>query len=687
MPLVLRAPSPFDPARKLALYRCPACGTLHYPEVDTPSYETAWGGPEASSAPEVQRGPMKFYVEQGAGPDVIVAPLFRVDPAGVRTYVEVGCGFGFSLDFASRVFGWTARGYDPSDIASAGRELLGVDIRSTLLDRDTAAQDPLADLLLASEVIEHVPEPDGFLADISAALAPDGLLVVATPDGERVAADLSHGVLLPILTPGFHLVLFSAEGLRRTLLRAGFPHVEVCREGNSIRGYASRGPLRLQPDRGVDRDLYRAYLLERWLGLPPDAFLAHGYAGRLFKELVNKGLYDAATAVFSSQKSSLERVYGVDLSRPHEVAVEAADDFEAFAARTPMGLPGLAYRRGLIALNRGEAPEVTGAWFDLAVRSGTALRRALNRFGADDGETEEAIELAQVHAVLALAQQAPDQAVDEAEALLAPARLAPQHREMLAGGLLLRLVNNDALDPAKRLRPLVQPLLLAARAAAAVTVAEGRYALGLLSQADGDAASAEEHQRVAAALARQAGDGALAWRAEAAIARALCLGGEAEAAAALTETALLPALAGGGPVPVEEAGRTVGDLLLRLVGQGAPAPAQRVEEAAGPRLLQLTAAGLFALGILALNHRNDPLRAATLFDAAAGVAEEDGTRWRARANGLLASVVAGDAAAAQRRLAEIDHAREGKEIPVVDADSLVRELRARLAVPTEGAAS
>jgi 2-polyprenyl-3-methyl-5-hydroxy-6-metoxy-1,4-benzoquinol methylase len=79
------------------------------------------------------------------------------------------------------------------------------------------------DLIVASEIIEHVADPAAFLASLLPALAPGGVLVVTTPHNEKLAYSLCIHCNQP--TPHHaHLHSFTADSIRELLpsnLRAG----------------------------------------------------------------------------------------------------------------------------------------------------------------------------------------------------------------------------------------------------------------------------------------------------------------------------------------------------------------------------------------------------------------------------------------------------------------------------------
>ncbi len=386
---VLAVPSQLPPHPSLRLYACDACGSLSFPEVAAPSYASGAGSTVATQAA------VKFYIEQGAAPDTMVEPLFWLDRQSIHRYAEVGCGFGFSLDFAREALGWSVQGYDPSPAAVAGREQLDLPITPAYLGPESLRGVEPYDLILASEVIEHLPDPHGFLTALAPAIRPSGWLILTTPNAAGVHPTASPATLLPLLTPGYHLVLFSATSLARLLEDHGFIHHCSRETATTLTIIASRQPFAADPHGVLDRGLYRAYLQRRLATLDPDSYLAHGWAGRLFKEQVNAGDFPQALETFSHLATSIRRHYALDLDDPDQlvISVKALSDFSCFAAAWPMNLCGLAYRRGFLALHHERQADNARRYFMLGDVAGSALREALRSIGADDGETEHLVEL------------------------------------------------------------------------------------------------------------------------------------------------------------------------------------------------------------------------------------------------------------------------------------------------------
>ncbi len=199
----------------LELHRCRSCGTLFYPHSKGISYD------------ECSLGSTKFYIEFNAGlhaPSHFITNLRQLARAKPKpSFLDVGCAFGFALDMA-RYLGWDATGVEPSPIALEGQRTLQLNIIQDYLE---SADLPSAyDLVLSSETIEHVPDPQGFLNLINKYLKPDGILCLTTPNSEAYASE-SVGEKLAMASAGVHLNIFSPYSIGLLLERAGFADCRI----------------------------------------------------------------------------------------------------------------------------------------------------------------------------------------------------------------------------------------------------------------------------------------------------------------------------------------------------------------------------------------------------------------------------------------------------------------------------
>jgi 2-polyprenyl-3-methyl-5-hydroxy-6-metoxy-1,4-benzoquinol methylase len=156
--------------------------------------------------------------------------LIGASPRAGRSTLEildVGGGTGEVAAGLLRVTGPDARGtvvdFDPDSIAAARqRGLDGVIARFEEFETDRSF-----DLILMLNVIEHVADPAAMLRHARDLLSPTGLLWIQTPDYRSVDARLFRHRNWTGLHCPRHWVVFSADGLRRSIGEAGLDVVEL----------------------------------------------------------------------------------------------------------------------------------------------------------------------------------------------------------------------------------------------------------------------------------------------------------------------------------------------------------------------------------------------------------------------------------------------------------------------------
>jgi SAM-dependent methyltransferase len=428
----------------LDLLACPNCESKFFPDFEPPKYEQ-FDDFEAY---------LKFYLEIGAGIDQLVGHLFVVPLGPDARYLEIGCGFGFALDFARRALGLGVLGVDPSPFAAAGVRILGLPIITDYLRQDTDLGGGRFDLVVASEVVEHIHEPVAFLRLIARHLLPDGVLILTTPNASSAAPTTPQGILIPLLSAGWHYILYSANGLERVLRSAGFNRVEVVVRDHTLVAAATNGGSPIDLAASIDRTVFRDYLNDRRHSVQND-WLSHGLGYRLFKDLTNAGQHEKAHAIYDELKAQILASYGIDIESPHHQWLHrrAHEDFHTFALRYPMCLCGIAYFRGILALNSDNNPGLALQFFSLSVSYGDMLRAMLQELGADDAETEQIVQLSRTLRLRALAYAAPAEAATGTLELLGPdtgSPLGPQQRQAVLE-IFVHLVNLGAFQAAQRL--------------------------------------------------------------------------------------------------------------------------------------------------------------------------------------------------------------------------------------------
>lgn len=157
------------------MWRCPRCvayfsdgGPRNYDDVDLRSYYEANG---ASIRARYQR---------------VLAFCETLTRKG--RFIDVGAGMGYSLEVATQR-GWVASGIEPNAALVSSARSRGLDMRMGYLQDDGQ---PVHDLVLADNVLEHVPEPRRFLTDATRLLAPHGVLVLAVPPFDWLRRALGH---------------------------------------------------------------------------------------------------------------------------------------------------------------------------------------------------------------------------------------------------------------------------------------------------------------------------------------------------------------------------------------------------------------------------------------------------------------------------------------------------------------
>ena len=444
---------PDNPPKRLHLLHCPACTCRFYDDQVPPDY----------AEPALNdRGRVPFYVQQGAGVSLITRPLAMAMAAPGSAYMEVGCGYGFGLDFACNTRGWHGRGIDPAPLAALGRDALGLPIELRYLRDDDEAQGTM-DVVMGSEVIEHVTSPAAFVRTLRAMLRPGGLLILTTPNGEDIGPDTPPGILVPLLSPSLHLVIQTSGSLHALLQRGGFAHVQVEVDSHSLVAFASDAPLQLERDPARLRQALRQHLEGRAAQLDPVSDLALGLGGRAFQEAVNDGDMPAADRAWALLRTACQARYGWDLDGLAALPAEAAAcGLDRMAELVPLSLGGLLYASGIRRIAAGTPRPALEGVFTLAAAAAAALRRALGELAMEDGQTEDIGWTAQAEALLCAAAAGSPGALPGLAALPP----APQGGAARRRGMVQRafntLVNAGHLDLAQSLRQSAGPDLMPA---------------------------------------------------------------------------------------------------------------------------------------------------------------------------------------------------------------------------------
>ena len=130
--------------------------------------------------------------------------------------LDVGCGNG-ELMRRMRGFGWDVMGVEPDRAAAdVARREYGLDVRASVNEAPRAS----FDAVITHHVIEHVPDPVGFLESLASVCRPNARIVVVTPNARGLGARW-FGASYVHLDPPRHVMLFSAASLTEVAQRAG----------------------------------------------------------------------------------------------------------------------------------------------------------------------------------------------------------------------------------------------------------------------------------------------------------------------------------------------------------------------------------------------------------------------------------------------------------------------------------
>jgi hypothetical protein len=242
-----------DPVHPLEVGFCPGCSLVQLTHelpadaifgADYPYYSSVSDTLVAHAAEHVDT----FVAERSLGPDPLV--------------IEVGSNDGYLLGRALR-HGLRVLGIDPSDGPASAARARGVPTLTAFFGRELAeeirARSGPAELVVANNVMAHVPALNDFVAGLAVLVADDGLVQVENPDVGSLLANNAFDTVYHE-----HFCYFSTLAVEALFARHGLTLVDVRSfpgiHGGTLRWTASRWG---RPSAAVRRRLAR----ERDLGL------------------------------------------------------------------------------------------------------------------------------------------------------------------------------------------------------------------------------------------------------------------------------------------------------------------------------------------------------------------------------------------------------------------------------------
>ncbi|MBB4148106.1 bifunctional 2-polyprenyl-6-hydroxyphenol methylase/3-demethylubiquinol 3-O-methyltransferase UbiG [Sphingobium scionense] len=143
-----------------------------------------WWDPKGSSAMLHKLNPVRLAYIRAAIDRHWDSDDHGFRPLSGKRALDVGCGAGLLAEPLARL-GASVTGLDAAPeniavaVAHAQGQGLSIDYRATPVEQ---VGDSGYDLVTSMEVIEHVADPAAFVRALAARLAPDGLMILSTPN-------------------------------------------------------------------------------------------------------------------------------------------------------------------------------------------------------------------------------------------------------------------------------------------------------------------------------------------------------------------------------------------------------------------------------------------------------------------------------------------------------------------------
>jgi SAM-dependent methyltransferase len=207
------------------------------------------------------------------------------------------------------------------------------------LDDATELEGRHFDLIFATEVLEHTPDPRAFLDSTRRHLSKAGCLLLTTPRAELVSHETDPGELYAVLSAGAHNFVLSTPALRE-LLREKFPEQQLWSAGLSHLAVVGERPIRLLPATSAAAHLRRYYAARasRPFG---DARVQLSFSMHAYVWGVRCGAAHEVAHLTGGIDELLRGRFDLSLDEPLAIAarVATAGDIFAFGRAVPYSLP------------------------------------------------------------------------------------------------------------------------------------------------------------------------------------------------------------------------------------------------------------------------------------------------------------------------------------------------------------
>jgi SAM-dependent methyltransferase len=326
--------------------RCGCCASVWFPTLDV---DDSYLGAGASALTEDLWLLIDHYVELVGGLDWKVAFAERLPHAGVKRVLEVGCSTGLLLDYLRRVWGAEVVGLEPSVYGRAGAQRFGLTIEPCYMADLLAGGAARFDLVVSTEVIEHVTDPAQFMRDLRALVRPGGVAFVTTPNAEGLTASRTAGELYAMLSVGSHRTILSAHQLTELASQAGFASTQIAAEATTLIAVFADEPVDLEPVADPRRrllDYHTARLVDPNLGVESTRWRLADQIARyvLARQLATVDALDGEAQVDDWLRTEFD-IDVCDLASLME-RVERATTIFDFGRAAPFSLPAYLFHRG-----------------------------------------------------------------------------------------------------------------------------------------------------------------------------------------------------------------------------------------------------------------------------------------------------------------------------------------------------
>lgn len=134
--------------------------------------------------------------------------------------LDIGCNIGLFMKVAQQA-GFDVKGVElNAGCALYGKEKFHLDIDSKYLE-DIAFPDETFDVITLFDVLEHIPDMNGFIDELRRVLKKDGLVVIQAPNLNSLMTKLTKSEWC-WLSPPDHLYHFTPDSMTRFLQAHGF---------------------------------------------------------------------------------------------------------------------------------------------------------------------------------------------------------------------------------------------------------------------------------------------------------------------------------------------------------------------------------------------------------------------------------------------------------------------------------